>query len=107
MKEAKLKYNVRYVPKPVVQKNIQCQTFTYYDKDGNKVMKPKKAYDTDKEAIKQAWVMNAHSDTIHKLVAYKCKKCGKWHIGRTDKILTDKEREHAKEMLEFEKINLK
>lgn len=27
------------------------------------------------------------------MVAYKCDKCGKWHVGSTHKRLTDEERE--------------
>lgn len=37
-------------------------------------------------------VMNA-SHIIHKLVAYKCPKCSKWHIGKSNTILSEKNRE--------------
>jgi hypothetical protein len=55
-------------------------TLYYYDKDGNRHEKPKKSYKTDKEAIYQARILNSLPTTIHKLVAYKCPYCLKWHI---------------------------
>ena len=37
--------------------------------------------------------LNSSKDKIWKMVAYKCDKCGKWHVGSTHKRLTDEERE--------------
>lgn len=37
------------------------------------------------------------------MVAYKCESCGKWHIGRNDTELTEKDRLHYKKMLDREK----
>lgn len=79
--------------------NKSCTTFSHIGLDGNPVEKKKKAYETDEEAILEARKLNSMSKTIHKLVAYKCATCGKWHIGRTWKELTDNDREHYQELL--------
>ena len=76
--------------------NVKCTTFKYLDGDGNKVEKPKKQYNTEEEAFKQACWYNAYGGTIRKLCAYKCWTCGKWHIGRTPHVLTDEDREKYK-----------
>ena len=68
--------------------------FTSYMVDGKVFTKEKIGYSSDKEAIEMARVMNCREHTIHKLVAYKCPVCQKWHIGRSRKVLTEKEREH-------------
>lgn len=77
-----------------IYKNEQCETFSHIGADGSKIMKPKQKYETDKEAIEKARYLNSLPDAIHKSVAYKCHTCGKWHVGRTAKELTDKEKEH-------------
>lgn len=68
--------------------------FTSYMVDGKVFDKEKIGYSSDKEAIEMARVMNCREHTIHKLVAYKCPVCQKWHIGRSRKVLTEKEKEH-------------
>jgi len=68
--------------------------FTSYMVGGKVFTKEKIGYLTDKEAIERARVMNCREHTIHKLVAYKCPICQKWHVGRSRKVLTEKEREH-------------
>lgn len=80
-----------YLPKQPKYGNKQCETFSHIDINGEKVMKNKQKYDTDKEAIEEARKLNCLPETIHKVVAYKCITCGKWHIGRTSKVLTEKE----------------
>lgn len=87
-----------YYPKTPKYKNSQCETFSHIDSDGNKVMKSKQKYDTDKEAIEEARKLNALPDSIHKAVAYKCVTCGKWHVGRTNKVLTEKEKERYRNL---------
>ncbi len=77
-------------------KDNPCLKFGYLDNEGNPVYIPKKAYDTDKEAIEVARMMNCKHKQIHKAVAYKCPKCGKWHVGRNTSILTDKDKKHYK-----------
>lgn len=74
----------------------KCDTLDYVKPDGTKVMKPKKGYKTDKEAIEVARRMNLRERQIHKMVAYKCPHCGLWHVGKNYTVLTDKDREHYK-----------
>lgn len=56
--------------------------------------KEKISYETDKEAIEQARLMNCRPETIRKVVAYKCPVCQKWHVGRSGRTLNEKDREH-------------
>lgn len=72
--------------------------------NGQIVEKPKKPYETDKEAIESAKHINLKSKTIHKLVAYKCSVCQKWHIGRNKKELTDKDRDKYRKTLLIDKL---
>lgn len=51
------------------------------------ISRPKKKYGSDKEAITAAKIQNDKPNTIHKYVAYKCHKCGFFHIGKTKKEL--------------------
>lgn len=62
------------------------------------IEKEKIGYETDKEAIEKARQMNLRPDTIRKVVAYKCSVCQKWHVGRTNKTLTEKDREHYRKV---------
>ncbi len=76
-------------------KGNPCLRFSHIDTNGNPVYKSKKAFDTDKDAIAYAKMVNSMNadHLIHKLVAYKCSECGKWHIGRTTTLLSEKNRE--------------
>lgn len=69
---------------------------------------PKKAYETEKEALGAAFFINSRENTIHKMVVYKCHKCFKWHIGSNGKELTEEDKEHYSNMLRnykgFEKM---
>jgi hypothetical protein len=69
---------------------MECSRLDKIDEQGVKHYTPKKPYDTLDEAIAQAKIYNRYNNT--KLVAYKCKTCFKYHIGRNGKIITDKER---------------
>lgn len=64
---------------------------------------PKKSYETEKEAINVARYMNTQEHIIHKMVAYKCAECGKWHIGRNSTELSNEDREHYKSLLDRKK----
>ena len=75
------------------QKTMACNTFAYYDANGEKVYKPKKKYETETEALKAAYRVNSSEKTITKVAAYKCAVCGKWHLGRTCHILTLEDKE--------------
>ena len=73
---------------------MQCQTFSHINEEtGEKVMKPKKAFDTLDEAIATCKKLNMRPHRISKLVSYKCRKCHKYHIGRNGKEITDKYRD--------------
>ena len=67
-------------------------------------MTAKKSYGTEKEALNIARFLNTQPNIIHKMIVYKCIKCGKWHIGNNGSILTDEEREKIKEKLKNETL---
>lgn len=81
-------------------------TLERYDENMNPVYKPKRAFDTQDEAIEVAKFINAQDHVIHKVVPYRCKACGKYHLGRNGKILKDKERQkHKNQIYNSFKIN--
>lgn len=59
----------------------------------------KKCYENEGEALHVARLLNSSENKIWKMVAYKCDKCGKWHVGSSLKRLTDEDRERYKEKL--------
>lgn len=75
---------------------MKCETIEKYDGKYKTVMKPKIQFNTLDSAIAHAKWINSKPETIHKLVAYKCNECHKYHVGRNGKELTDKEREKSK-----------
>lgn len=84
---------------PVVEStNIgEHQTLFYIDPETKEpVYRNKIAYETEKEAIHAAMVINVQDKTIHKRQAYKCSVCHKWHIGRGKTILTDEDKRKLK-----------
>lgn len=82
-----------YEKKIELDESNGCKTFIRKDsKTGQNIYKDKIKYETDKEAIEQAIRMNCMDKTIHKNVAYKCKTCGKWHIGRNKTVLTTEDK---------------
>lgn len=66
------------------------------------VLKPKKSYETEKEALKIARFLNTQENIIHKMIAYKCSTCGKWHIGNNGSELTEEDRMHYRKLLQRE-----
>lgn len=58
--------------------------------DGKETTQPKKPFPTLDDAIVAAKKINAYPNIIEKVVAYKCKVCHKYHVGRNGKILTPK-----------------
>lgn len=58
----------------------------------------KKAFETLDDAIEQARKMNSNGQQIHKVIAYKCPLCHKYHVGRSKKELTDKDRKHCRDV---------
>ena len=75
-------------------------TRSHYKKAIDGSLVPKHGYNTEMDALTTARFLNTRPNVIHKVIAYKCDKCGKWHIGRTYKELTEKDRKKAAEMLE-------
>lgn len=67
----------------------------------------KKGYDTEMDALTTARFINSKPNTIHKMVAYKCDKCGKWHIGSNNTVLTNEEKEKILEKLKNTKYFVK
>lgn len=49
----------------------------------NSFGKAKKTFDTFEKAVEWAKKMNKNTKFIHKQVAYKCKRCNKFHTGRS------------------------
>lgn len=82
-----------------VQEKIGCQTLVRINPDGSKVYKYKKKFETLDEAIVACKELNVQPHRISKVVAYKCKSCCKYHVGRNGKEIKDKYRDKlAKEM---------
>ena len=67
---------------------------------------PKTSYETEKEALNIARNINILPQTIHKFVAYKCSKCGKWHVGRNRTTLTESEKEKILEKMKINNENI-
>lgn len=59
----------------------------------------KKSFESERDALRMARFLNTKENVIHKMVAYKCSKCGKWHIGSNSTVLTDDIRLQQKEKL--------
>ncbi len=61
--------------------------------DGSRTYKAKRSFDTELRAQQECFKLNLKPETIHKLVAYKCPICNKWHIGHhSSKSLDDKDK---------------
>lgn len=73
------------------------QTLFYINPETKEpVFRNKTTYETEKEAIYAAMVINVQDKTIHKRQAYKCSVCHKWHVGRGKTILTDEDKRKLK-----------
>ena len=68
-------------------------------------LQKKKPFDSEYEALKMARFLNTKENVIHKMVAYKCSKCNKWHIGSNSTVLTDDIRSQQKEKLKSMQYN--
>lgn len=67
------------------------QTLFYFNPETKEpVFRNKTAYETEKEAIRAAMVINVQDKTIHKRQAYKCS------VGRGKTILTDEDKRKLK-----------
>lgn len=67
-------------------------------------MVAKKSYETEQEALTVARFLNIQPNVIHKMVAYKCSKCNKWHIGSNNTVLTQEDREKIADKLRNETL---
>ena len=73
------------------------QTLFYINPETKEpVFRNKTVYETEKEAIHAAMVINVQDKTIHKRQAYKCSVCHKWHVGRGKTVLTYEDKRKLK-----------
>lgn len=84
---------------------MECQTLDRYNEQGEPIYNPKQRFNTQDEAIEYAKYVNSLDHIIRKVVPYKCKFCGKYHLGRNGKILKEKERNEHKNQIRYEKIS--
>jgi hypothetical protein len=77
---------------------MQCQKFSHIV-NGVHIFKPKKAYETNEEAIAVAKIQNLYPNAIHKVVPYRCTVCLKFHLGRNGKLLTEKDKKRLERQL--------
>ena len=57
------------------------------------IYRAKKAFNTENDAIKEAFKLNSDPKNMSQYVAYKCVTCGKWHIGRSGRSLSKEDKE--------------
>jgi hypothetical protein len=67
----------------------------------------KKSFETELDAVTMARYLNSRENVIHKMVAYKCSKCDKWHIGSNGVLLSEEDKLKYKKKLEIEKHYIK
>jgi hypothetical protein len=84
---------------------MECKTLFRFDKDGNKIYKDKKKFISLDDAIKECKIQNASDFQIHKLVSYKCKVCGFYHIGRNGNTIKEKDKLKYIKEINKKKIN--
>lgn len=76
-----------------------------YDAERKPLYKAKKGFLTEIDAVLRCFQINLAPHSIHKVVAYKCAKCGKWHIGHHNNItLTEAERQKIR--VKFERFKV-
>jgi hypothetical protein len=75
---------------------MECTTIERYDTNGSPVLRAKRQFETLDEAIAAAKKVNSNDKIIHKVVAYKCTSCFKYHVGRNGKVLSEKDRDKCK-----------
>lgn len=72
---------------------MECTTIGSYDENSCPIFKSKKKFNTLDAAIALAKKVNSYEDRIYKVIAYKCKICHYYHIGRNGKEVKEKDRE--------------
>lgn len=75
---------------------MECTTQIVDRTNGQLVDKPKRPFNDLEAAIRHAKSVNALPDRKFKVVAYKCKCCYKFHVGRNGNTITNKEKEKWK-----------
>lgn len=89
---------------------MQCTTKYVNRINGQLEDKPKRAFDTNEQAIAHCKLVNALPDRKFKVVPYKCKDCHKFHSGRNGNEITSKEKSRWERKVDFKiigKIDLK
>ena len=81
---------------------MECSTLETYTENGTKVTKPKKQFKTLDAAIAVAKIENARPERFNKVVAYKCKTCFMYHIGRNGKEISHKEKTKLMQEMKIE-----
>lgn len=79
----------------------RCDRILYKKDNGESVTKPKKKYKTDEDAILTCKKINSQRKQIHKVVAYRCKECDGYHIGKTKKVLSKSDKQKYKRDLKY------
>lgn len=88
---------VQTVSDIITNSSSEHQTLFYINPETKEpVYRNKTTYETEKEAIHAAMVINVQDKTIHKRQAYKCSVCHKWHVGRGKTTLTDEDKRKLK-----------
>lgn len=91
------RYILKLVELPPSVNMGEHQTLFYINPETKEpVYRNKTTYETEKEAIHAAMVINVQDKTIHKRQAYKCSVCHKWHVGRGKTTLTDEDKRKLK-----------
>lgn len=94
------RYILKLVELPPIVASVNMgehQTLFYINPETKEpVYRNKTTYETEKEAIHAAMVINVQDKTIHKRQAYKCSVCHKWHVGRGKTTLTDEDKRKLK-----------
>lgn len=72
-------------------------TLLYFHPETHKpIYKRKKTFEKEKDAIIACMELNIKDNSFKKMVPYKCKVCGKWHIGHNKTTLDKEEKEKIK-----------
>ena len=77
---------------------MECTTKKTHD--GIVIEKPKRQYNTLEDAITRCRRDNVREERTEKVAPYKCKTCCKYHVGRNGSLITEKEKEKLKKLLE-------
>ncbi len=78
-----------------------CHTISHIDEIGNSIFKEKQKFITLDDAISRAKLMNSKIDREFKVVAYKCKYCYHYHIGKNGNVVTDRDKEKIRKQLSW------